>query len=224
MALVLSVAALGACNGQSQQGVQISTATPVVIEKVVEVEKVVERVVEIPVPATPVVIEKVVEVEKVVERVVEIPVPATPVVIEKVVEKEVEVPVEVIREVVVVVTATPASTRVPTAVPIAVATQAPTPASSAPTPIPAATAEPEGVQLRILAINDFHGHIATSSSAFGGVGRADYLAANVAAARAEVVHSVFVSAGDLIGGSPLVSALFHDEPTIEAMNLMGQWI
>ena len=32
---------------------------------------------------------------------------------------------------------------------------------------------------------------------------------------------MFVSAGDLIGASPLISALFHDEPTIEAMNLMG---
>ena len=30
-----------------------------------------------------------------------------------------------------------------------------------------------------------------------------------------------MSAGDLIGATPLVSALFHDEPTIEAMNLMG---
>ena len=46
------------------------------------------------------------------------------------------------------------------------------------------TGEPEEVQLRILAINDFHGNIATSSDAFGGVGRADYLAANIAAARA----------------------------------------
>ena len=81
--------------------------------------------------------------------------------------------------------------------------------------------EPAEVRLRILAINDFHGNIAASSDSFGGVGRADYLAANVAAARAEVDHSVFVSAGDLIGASPLVSALFHDEPTIEAMNLMG---
>ena len=77
------------------------------------------------------------------------------------------------------------------------------------------------IPLRILAINDFHGHIATSSDSFGGVGRADYLAANVEAARTEVEHSVFVSAGDLIGGSPLISALFYDEPTIEAMNLMG---
>ena len=77
------------------------------------------------------------------------------------------------------------------------------------------------IPLRILAINDFHGHIATSSDSFGGVGRADYLAANVSAARAEVENSVFVSAGDLIGASPLISGLFHDEPTIEAMNLMG---
>ena len=30
-----------------------------------------------------------------------------------------------------------------------------------------------------------------------------------------------MSAGDLIGASPLLSALFHDEPTIEAMNQIG---
>ena len=29
-----------------------------------------------------------------------------------------------------------------------------------------------------------------------------------------------VPAGDLIGATPLLSALFHDEPTIEAFNLM----
>ena len=195
IALVLSLVVLCACSVRSQQEAPTNTATPVVIEKIVEAQKVVERVVEVPVPATPVVIEKVVV-------------------------KEVEVPVEVIREVLVVVTATPTSTSVPTAVPTA-QTQVPTPAISAPDPIPVATAEPQNVLLRIVAINDFHGNIATSSSAFGGVGRVDYLAANVASARAEVVHSVFVSAGDLIGGSPLVSALFHDEPTIEAMNLMG---
>ena len=77
------------------------------------------------------------------------------------------------------------------------------------------------IPLRILAINDFHGNIASSSDSFGGVGRVDFLAANIDAARAEVETSVFVSAGDLIGGSPLISALFYDEPTIEAMNLIG---
>ena len=198
IAFVLSAVALAACGGQTQQEAPIDTATPIVIEKTVEVEKVVEKIVEV-------------------VKEVEVPVPASPVVIEKVVEKEVEVPVEVVREVVVVVTATP----VPTAVPMAVATQVPTPSIPTPVPQPAATAEPRDVQLRIIAINDFHGHIATSSGSFGGVGRVDYLAANIAAARAEYEHSVFVSAGDLIGGSPLVSALFHDEPTIEAMNLMG---
>ena len=77
------------------------------------------------------------------------------------------------------------------------------------------------VNLQILAINDFHGSIATTSGAFGGVGRADFLAANIRAAEAEADNSITVSAGDLIGASPLISALFHDEPTIEAMNLIG---
>ena len=198
IALVLLVGALGACGGQTQPaevvkyvtvvvsptpGSPVDTPTPVVIEKIVEIE-----------------------VEKVVEKVVEV-------------VKEVEVPVEVIKEV-VVVKEVPATA--PTPVP-----STPTPMPATPTPEPAqsgeqaASVEPEEVPLRIVAINDFHGHIATTSSAFGGVGRVDYLAANIAAARAEYENSVFVSAGDLIGGSPLVSALFHDEPTIEAMNLMG---
>jgi len=77
------------------------------------------------------------------------------------------------------------------------------------------------VQLQILAINDFHGNIATTSGSFGGVGRADFLAANMRAAEADADNSIIVSAGDLIGASPLISALFHDEPTIEAMNLIG---
>lgn len=78
-----------------------------------------------------------------------------------------------------------------------------------------------GIPLKILAINDFHGNIASTSSSFGGTGRADYLATNTQAAVEGADNWIFVSAGDLVGASPLVSALFHDEPTIEAMNLMG---
>jgi len=89
------------------------------------------------------------------------------------------------------------------------------------TPIAGERAPVPPIQLQILAINDFHGNIATTSGAFGGVGRADYLATNIRAAEAEVDNSIVVSAGDLIGASPLISALFHDEPTIEAMNLIG---
>lgn len=39
--------------------------------------------------------------------------------------------------------------------------------------------------------------------------------------RATNPNTIVVSAGDLIGASPLVSALFHDEPTVEVMNKIG---
>ena len=54
--------------------------------------------------------------------------------------------------------------------------------------------------------------------AAGGV---EYLAGYVAAAKVGHPNNVVVSAGDLIGASPLISALFHDEPTIEIMNVLG---
>ena len=34
-------------------------------------------------------------------------------------------------------------------------------------------------------------------------------------------NTVFVAAGDLIGASPFLSAMFHDEPTIESLDMMG---
>ena len=53
-------------------------------------------------------------------------------------------------------------------------------------------------------------------------GGVEYLATHVRTLRAENPdNTVFVSAGDLIGATPLLSALFHDEPTVEAMNLLG---
>lgn len=82
-------------------------------------------------------------------------------------------------------------------------------------------ANPNEIPLQILAINDFHGNINTFSSSFGGSGGAQNLATNIRDREAGVRNSIVVSAGDLIGASPLISALFHDEPTIEAMNLIG---
>jgi 5'-nucleotidase len=53
-------------------------------------------------------------------------------------------------------------------------------------------------------------------------GGVEYLATHVRNLRATNPNgTVFVSAGDLIGATPLLSALFHDEPTIEAFNLLG---
>ena len=49
----------------------------------------------------------------------------------------------------------------------------------------------------------------------------DVLAGYVAHLKSKNPNNVVVSAGDLIGASPLISALFHDEGTIEAMNRLG---
>ncbi len=86
----------------------------------------------------------------------------------------------------------------------------------------------ETVNVQILALNDFHGNLepissASSSGRIGAIpaGGAEYLATHINALRGQNPNTVVVSAGDLIGASPLLSALFHDEPTIEAFNLMG---
>jgi len=74
------------------------------------------------------------------------------------------------------------------------------------------------VELQILAINDFHGNLEAPRNDYGG---AAYLASHLRHAGAGAEHTVIVSAGDLIGATPLISSLFHDEPTIEFANLLG---
>ena len=81
----------------------------------------------------------------------------------------------------------------------------------------AAAKAPETVDVQILALNDFHGALETSGSSGG----AEYIATYVKNLEATNPNTMFVSGGDLIGASPLLSGLFHDEPTIEAFNLMG---
>jgi 5'-nucleotidase len=86
---------------------------------------------------------------------------------------------------------------------------------------------PKGtVDVQLLSINDFHGHLEPPAGSSGRIGTinaggVEYLATHVRALEATNPNTVVVSAGDLIGASPLLSALFHDEPTIEAMNLIG---
>ncbi|MFB9263546.1 bifunctional metallophosphatase/5'-nucleotidase [Bradyrhizobium erythrophlei] len=96
----------------------------------------------------------------------------------------------------------------------------------------AARAEP--VSLRILAINDFHGYLRPPP---GGIritdpddktkkvmvpaGGSERMATLVKQLREGHRNNVFVAAGDLIGASPFLSAMFHDEPTIESLSMMG---
>ena len=82
------------------------------------------------------------------------------------------------------------------------------------------------VEVQILGLNDFHGNLLPPSGSSGRVGAtnaggAEYLATHVHNLEQTNANTIVVSAGDLIGASPLLSALFHDEPTIEAMNLIG---
>jgi 5'-nucleotidase len=90
-----------------------------------------------------------------------------------------------------------------------------------------ASAKPSGtVDVQILALNDFHGNLLPPTGSSGRVGTIDaggveYLATHISNLRALNPNTVVVSAGDMVGASPLLSALFHDEPTIEAFNLIG---
>lgn len=112
---------------------------------------------------------------------------------------------------------------------IVVAALALTPAGFVQAQTPSAT-----VDVTILAINDFHGHLRPPP---GGIaindpadatkkmsvpaGGAEHLATLIRQRKTGAANTVFVAAGDLIGASPFLSAMFHDEPTIESLSMMG---
>ncbi|MEU6084550.1 bifunctional metallophosphatase/5'-nucleotidase [Streptomyces sp. NPDC047108] len=88
------------------------------------------------------------------------------------------------------------------------------------------------VDVQLLSFNDFHGNLEPPAGSSGQVtehnadgsttkidaGGAEYLATSLRKARKGNPYSVTAAAGDIVGASPLVSGLFHDEPTVEAMN------
>ena len=94
------------------------------------------------------------------------------------------------------------------------------PAEAAPSP------QARTVPIQILAVNDFHGALmppGTIGTPTGNVnaGGAEYLATWIKTMKADNPKTVVVSAGDMIGATPLLSALFHDEPAIETFNEIG---
>src|SRR6201996_4894653 len=99
---------------------------------------------------------------------------------------------------------------------------------------PRASAQPVPVDLRILAINDLHGYLRPppggiriadpedkSKKIMVPAGGVETMATLVQQLRAGSKNNIFVAAGDLIGASPFLSAMFHDEPTIESVSMMG---
>ena len=87
---------------------------------------------------------------------------------------------------------------------------------------------PKPLTVQLLAINDFHGYLKADPpgrvsrtgdpEATVPAGGIEYLATQIRNLKRRNPHTLVVAAGDLVGGSPLLSSLFHDEPTIEAMN------
>ncbi|MEU2835462.1 metallophosphoesterase [Streptomyces lavendulae] len=84
--------------------------------------------------------------------------------------------------------------------------------------------------VQLLALNDLHGNLLPVDGAAGSIthrgpavqaGGLPQMATLLDAARAGQRDSLTVAAGDLIGGSPLLSAIFHDEPTIDAVEALG---
>ncbi|MFF9865468.1 bifunctional metallophosphatase/5'-nucleotidase [Streptomyces sp. NPDC013953] len=88
------------------------------------------------------------------------------------------------------------------------------------------------VDVQLLSFNDLHGNLEPPAGSSGQVtrthpdgtttkidaGGVEYLATHLREARKGNRYSVTAAAGDMIGGSPLLSGLFHDEPTVEALN------
>ncbi|MEU9255170.1 bifunctional metallophosphatase/5'-nucleotidase [Streptomyces sp. NPDC048270] len=88
------------------------------------------------------------------------------------------------------------------------------------------------VDVQLLSFNDFHGTLEPPQGSSGNVterqadgttkaipaGGVEYLATSLREARKGHEYSVTAAAGDMIGGSPMLSGLFHDEPSIEALN------
>ncbi|MEH6435207.1 bifunctional metallophosphatase/5'-nucleotidase [Massilia sp. DD77] len=94
----------------------------------------------------------------------------------------------------------------------------------------ASTASQGPVTIKLVAMNDFHGNLEPSRYVPTGAdgarekairaGGLEAVAAALQAWRKEDKDLLFVSAGDLVGGSPAMSSLWADEPTIEAMNML----
>ncbi len=85
--------------------------------------------------------------------------------------------------------------------------------------------DPKGqlIPLQLLAFNDYHGHLEASTPGMidgAAAGGSEYLSAMLAQLREGNKYSLTVAAGDLIGGSPAFSGLFHDEPSVESLNAM----
>jgi 5'-nucleotidase len=80
------------------------------------------------------------------------------------------------------------------------------------------------LDVQLLSFNDYHGHLEKSTPGTIGTtpaGGVEYLSSHLKQLREGHTRTLTVAAGDLIGGSPFLSGLFHDEPSVESLNTLG---
>lgn len=87
------------------------------------------------------------------------------------------------------------------------------------------------IDVKLIGFNDYHGNLQSPGSFAPNlglpaaqrvpVGGAEYIAAHVNRLKAQNPNHAVVGAGDMIGATPLISSLFHDEPSVETLNRIG---
>lgn len=87
------------------------------------------------------------------------------------------------------------------------------------------------MHVQLLSFNDYHGHLEAGANTLTPaqdpeqnlVGGVEYLSSTLTHLRQKSFpeQTLTVAAGDLIGGSPFLSGLFHDEPSVESLNAVG---
>jgi 5'-nucleotidase len=87
------------------------------------------------------------------------------------------------------------------------------------------------IEVKLIGFNDYHGNLqspgpfavnlAVPAAQRQPVGGAAFVAAHVNRLKAQNPNHAVVGAGDMIGATPLISSLFHDEPSVETLNRIG---
>jgi len=87
----------------------------------------------------------------------------------------------------------------------------------------------EPVQVNIAALNDFHGNLLASPFQYTDAGATVKLKAGglgplsgaLAELRQQDPQLLLIGAGDMVGGSPPISSMWADEPSLKALSLLG---
>lgn len=87
------------------------------------------------------------------------------------------------------------------------------------------------IELNVVGMNDFHGHLEGGKFTYASAGKPNsvtvqaggigHLGGALKAWRVQDPDLMLVAAGDLIGGSPAISGMWADEPSLVALDMLG---